>query len=461
MGIGGDRYHKLTLGQLNPEDAQKPFDETVVVELLNSDVEISCLANSITRLCEGLPLTLVTVGQAMSIMKTRKAWKHAEGMLRDMAHQFKAKQLIEYWIRESFFNPTHLSTLYEIRNRGHHIINTLRAANLLENGEDNKVVSMHETIRASAQWIAAESGQGENKLWVCFWYILRNYLLIIGPRWKEYHLFEVSRRYYHIGQVAISKYVALLHIRVPQHFKKLTKLKILELNFINVLQMIPQNVIGSLLNLQLNMYSSGCENRIQEGSVLFGDGEALLEELQSLDYLEDLRITVTHAAAIQTLWDSAKSHLTHSLFITKCEESASLQIKEMENLEVLHVFECPDLVSLWLEGRFANLLHARMESCWALNLTWRKFAPTLQSLKLTSIYSSPLPFSYLEEIMVLYCPKKVKLPLNEENAKKRLKFIRGHKKWWEELTFGDNIDLKLRFEKYSILVKEDREQVPR
>ncbi|KAM7471728.1 hypothetical protein LguiA_009911 [Lonicera macranthoides] len=443
MGIGGDRYHKLTLGQLNPEDAQKPFDETVVVELLNSDVEISCLANSITRLCEGLPLTLVTVGQAMSIMKTRKAWKHAEGMLRDMAHQFKAKQLIEYWIRESFFNPTHLSTLYEIRNRGHHIINTLRAANLLENGEDNKVVSMHETIRASAQWIAAESGQGENKLWVCFWYILRNYLLIIGPR------NEVSES---TGSVRVQS-----------------------------LQMIPQNVIGSLLNLQLNMYSSGCENRIQEGSVLFGGGEALLEELQSLDYLEDLRITVTHAAAIQTLWDSAKSHLTHSLFITKCEESASLQIKEMENLEVLHVFECPDLVSLWLEGRFANLLHARMESCWALNLTWRKFAPTLQSLKvikctmmeeligdvgssfragsesqffpnirsiylshlpeLTSIYSSPLPFSYLEEIMVLYCPKMVKLPLNEENAKKRLKFIRGHKKWWEELTFGDNIDL--------------------
>ncbi|ESR40587.1 hypothetical protein CICLE_v10026824mg [Citrus x clementina] len=56
---------------------------------------------------------------------------------------------------------------------------------------------------------------------------------------------------------------------------------------------------------------------------------------------------------------------------------------------------------------------------------------------LKSIYWKPLPFAHLKEMVVHWCDRLKKLPLDSNSAKERKFVIRGRADWWNRLQWED------------------------
>ncbi|XVF11246.1 hypothetical protein REPUB_Repub08aG0010000 [Reevesia pubescens] len=61
--------------------------------------------------------------------------------------------------------------------------------------------------------------------------------------------------------------------------------------------------------------------------------------------------------------------------------------------------------------------------------------------ELKSIYCDALPFSCLKNIVVFFCPKLKRLPLNSNSAKENKIHIKGSENWWKELQWEDESTL--------------------
>lgn len=62
---------------LSPSQALELFQEKVGHDTLNSHPQISQLAESVAKECNGLPLALITIGRAMTCKRTAKEWEYA------------------------------------------------------------------------------------------------------------------------------------------------------------------------------------------------------------------------------------------------------------------------------------------------------------------------------------------------------------------------------------------------
>ena len=180
---------------LEPDAAWSLFQEKVGEATLNSHLEIPNLAQLVAIECDGLPLTLITIGRAMANRKTPSAWKHAIQVLKtyptkfldmfdrvlsilkfsyDSLHDGIAKScflycslfpedyeivnhdLVDPWIGEGYLND--FGGIYDARNHGMSVIKTLKLACLLEEGQSEVLIKMHDAIRDMALWIACECG---------------------------------------------------------------------------------------------------------------------------------------------------------------------------------------------------------------------------------------------------------------------------------------------------------------
>ncbi|XP_058075697.1 disease resistance protein RPS2-like [Magnolia sinica] len=198
---------KIKVECLPEQEAMDLFLRNVGKEAMKSHPEIPILASSVAKECKGLPLALITIGQAMACKKTPQEWKHAisvlstskppseiSGMNDEMLLRLKysydnlggdmikscflycalfpedysihKEELIEYWIGEGFLDGWD-DDLDEAHNKGHDIIGRLKAACLLESGSDEKTeVKLHDMIRDLALWIASECGKKKNRFLV-------------------------------------------------------------------------------------------------------------------------------------------------------------------------------------------------------------------------------------------------------------------------------------------------------
>ncbi|KAJ6694438.1 hypothetical protein OIU85_005150 [Salix viminalis] len=68
---------KIRVGGLARDKAWKLFQEKVGEDTLNIHPEIPRLAETIAKMCNGLPLALITVGRAMAFRKTLSEWHHS------------------------------------------------------------------------------------------------------------------------------------------------------------------------------------------------------------------------------------------------------------------------------------------------------------------------------------------------------------------------------------------------
>ncbi|KAH6779107.1 hypothetical protein C2S52_010344 [Perilla frutescens var. hirtella] len=182
---------KLKVEFLDEKESWELFQQKVgAAEMLNSPL-ITPHAKTIVRKCGGLPLALVTMGQAMANKKSEEEWRYAieilhktpsevRGMedvfnllkfgydslgndtLRSCLSYFslfpedyniEKEQLIEYWAGEGFLDCSENGNLHIM---GHAIIGSLKVACFLETGEDETRVKLHDVVRSFVLWVVSE-----------------------------------------------------------------------------------------------------------------------------------------------------------------------------------------------------------------------------------------------------------------------------------------------------------------
>ncbi|CAA7409775.1 unnamed protein product [Spirodela intermedia] len=162
---------------------------------------VRSLAEAVAKKCGGLPITLITVGQAMASVTTRGEWEKALMDLKmipteigemkevlslpkfsfDRLKDTSAREcllycalfsedddigiieLIDYWVGEGLLHSRpYPDSIDRARNRGLGVITSLKTACLLEDGEvKGKHVKLHDTVREMALWITG--GEGDEK----------------------------------------------------------------------------------------------------------------------------------------------------------------------------------------------------------------------------------------------------------------------------------------------------------
>ncbi|XP_034680824.1 probable disease resistance protein At1g61300 [Vitis riparia] len=196
-------YKKIEVKSLAWKDSWDLFQKYVGEETLNSDPEISELAEMVAKECCGLPLAIITIGRAMASKVTPQDWKHAIRVLQTsaskfpgMGHQvysllkysydrlpskivqscflycslfpedfFILKEILIYkWICEGFLDE--FDDTDGAKNQGFSIISTLVHACLLEEPSDIKCVKLHDVVRDMALWITGEMGEMKGKFLV-------------------------------------------------------------------------------------------------------------------------------------------------------------------------------------------------------------------------------------------------------------------------------------------------------
>ncbi|ESR40624.1 putative disease resistance protein [Citrus sinensis] len=285
---------------------------------------------------------------------------------------------------------------------------------------------------------------------------------------------------------------------LPEELKLLVNLKCLNLRWTHMLNKIPRQLISNSSWLRvLRMFAIGFENSKEpsEDSVLIGGGEVLVQELLGLKYLEVLELTLRSYHALHSFLSSNKlKSCIRSLFLNKLGDTKSIDataLADLKHLNELCIRSAVELEELkvdyteiapkWSEHFVFRSLHrVTMERCHKLkDLTFLVFAPSLKSLSLygcnaveeiisvgkfaevpemmghfspfqnlqkldlshlpalKSIYWKPLPFAHLKEMVVHWCDRLKKLPLDSNSAKERKIVIRGRADWWNRLQWED------------------------
>ncbi|XP_034696782.1 probable disease resistance protein At5g63020 [Vitis riparia] len=450
--------------------------------------------------------------------------------------------LIWKWICEGFLDE--YDDMDGAKNQGFNIISTLIHACLLEEPLDTNSVKLHDVIRDMALWITGEMGEMKGKFLVqtradltqapefVKWTtaerisLMHNQIeeligsptcpnlstLLLDMNWplnvisNGFFQFMPNLRVLSLNGTSIidlppdiSNSVSLQYLdlsktaikRLPIEMKNLVKLKRLELAHTSKLSSIPRGLISSLSMLQtINLHDCGFE---PDGN------ESLVEELESLKYLIDLRITIVSACVFERFLSSRKLRsCTHGICLRVFKGSISLNVSSLEDIKHLNSFwmdDCDTLIKFdWAEkGKetvdysnlnpkvkcFNGLETVIIFGCRMLkNLTWLIFAPNLKYLRivhccrmeevigkgeedggnlspftnliqvqlfflpqLKSVYWNPPPFLYLERITVRGCPELKKLPLNSNSARERRVMIEGKEAWWNELEWEDEATL--------------------
>ncbi|CAK9174641.1 unnamed protein product [Ilex paraguariensis] len=491
---------KIKVECLSREEALALFRKKAGNSTLNSHPDITKLAEMVAKECRGLPLALITVGRAMAGRNDPRDWERAVSKLRkdpskfvgmdeDVFHVLKFSydrldddvikscfiycciypedydiandDLINHWIGERILDE--FDDIYEARNQGHEIIGSLKRLCLLETGNSQEHVKMHDVIRDMALWIGCGSSGKKDKILV-----LERAGLIeaqgVTP-WKEAErismwgssigdLFEKPScpnlltffvRHTTLGKfptgffqfmpairvldlssnfqlielpVGIDKLVMLQYLNLsnsrirelPVGLKNLKKMRYLLMNATYRMEIIPRQVISSLSELRVFSISGrdSSSDIILENNVLSGGRKALFEELECLEHLNDISITVFDNLSLQKIQSSHKIQKCISyLCIERCEGLTSLRLlssslQGMKHLERLDMNYC-EMVSLEiyteLEGTqgsvldtfrisefirgdyFHNLRDVYIAYCDnLLDLTWLIYAPTLQLL---------------------------------------------------------------------------------
>ncbi|PIA34040.1 hypothetical protein AQUCO_03900143v1 [Aquilegia coerulea] len=193
----------IEVKSLKKEQSWILFREKVGQQTLTADPQIPKLAEIVAEKCHGLPLALITIGASMASKTNPYEWKHAiselnkstakfPGMEKRVLHLLKfsydklpspidqvcflfcalypedssisIEDLIEKWIGAGYIRD--FVDFEEAFNMGHSIVGTLKRTCLLENGDDDDEVKMHDVIRELALWLARECGREEGKVFV-------------------------------------------------------------------------------------------------------------------------------------------------------------------------------------------------------------------------------------------------------------------------------------------------------
>ncbi|KAL6333967.1 hypothetical protein AAG906_000018 [Vitis piasezkii] len=429
---------RIKLECLESTEALALFLKEVGEDTLNSHSDILKLAKVVAEECKGLPLALITIGRAMASMNGPLAWEQAIqelrkfpaeiiGMEDDLFYclKFSYDSLRDEVLKSCFIYCSmvldEFEDIYEARDRGHKVIGNLKHACLLESGESEKRVKMHDVIRDMALWLACECGVEKKS----FYFGLVRYSSIDRVIWGIDKL--VTLQYLNLSRTNISE--------LPIEMKNLKELRCLLMDF-------------SSLQL-LSMYKAYRFSVVMEG--ISHKLQRCIRRL-CLDDCEDL-----------TCFELSSSSIKRMEHLEKLEIWTCCQLEDMKiNKEERHGFIPDDILDLKFNGYFSKLHHviivtlqilyvedcALMEDIMGndsavseidenLGIFSRLTSLNLINLpRLKSIYPQPLPFPSLEEINVVACLMLRSLPFDVNSATKSLKMIGGEQRWWARLQWG-------------------------
>ncbi|XP_034678243.1 disease resistance protein SUMM2-like isoform X2 [Vitis riparia] len=528
---------------LGEEEAFALFQANVGEDTLNSHPQIPNLARIIAQECRGLPLALVAIGRALAGSTAPEEWKKAAQTLKNPSYESQGTfsalelsydrlpsdtikscfiycslfpedreiccdQLIELWIGEGFLDE--FDHIHEARNQG-----------AGERGRKKKFVVQEEVELIEADEVAKWKEAQRISLWDCSVEELKEspsflnletlmvscklmscpsglfgYMPIIRvlDLSKNFGLIELPVE---IDSLASLQYLNLSYtqiVKLPIQLEKLSKLRCLILDEMDLLQIIPRQLISKLSSLQLfSIFNS---------MVAHGDCKALLKELECLEHLNEISIRLKRALPTQTLFNSHK--LRRNIRRLSLQDCAGMSFVLLSpHLQMLEIYSCSELrfvkISAEKEGPsdmvhpnfpshqyFCKLREVEIVFCpRLLNLTWLAHAQNLLSLvvrncesleevigegggvaeieqdlvvvfsglktlhlwslpKLKSIHGRPLPFPSLREFNVRFCPSLRKLPFDSDTwASKNLLKIKGEEEWWDGLEWEDKNSAKL------------------
>ena len=185
------RTRSLEVSTLTESEAWMFFQSKVCQDLDSEGVEITRLAKTVARRCDGLPLALEVIGSSM-IDATVLMWREAaKNLHRSPQHQTGMKEvlyllkfsfdeleddsirhcllycclfedeeipkdsLINFWFGEGFLDRDYHQSLHEARERGHNKITALVSCSLLQETSDGDYVRMHDVVREMCLWLTS------------------------------------------------------------------------------------------------------------------------------------------------------------------------------------------------------------------------------------------------------------------------------------------------------------------
>lgn len=183
----------IKVGCLQEKEAWELFCHNAG-ELANSD-EVKHLAKDVSRECGGLPLAIITIGRTLRGKRQVEVWKHALNMLKSSApsmdteekifgtlklsydflqdktkdcflfcalfpedFSIKVTELIMHWIVEGFLDEQ--QPYEDLMNEGVTLVDRLKDSCLLEEGDSDDTVKMHDVVRDFAIWIMSPPNEG-------------------------------------------------------------------------------------------------------------------------------------------------------------------------------------------------------------------------------------------------------------------------------------------------------------
>ncbi|RVW77620.1 putative disease resistance protein [Vitis vinifera] len=286
---------------LSSEAAWTLFQKKVGEETLKFHPHIPRLAKIVAEECKGLPLSLVTVGRAMVGEKDPSNW---DKVIQDLSKfpaeisdvVIRIETLIEQWIGEGLLGEVH--DIYEARNQGHKIVKKLKHACLVESyGLREKWVVMHDVIHDMALWLYELKETEKMSLW--------------------------DQNLEKFPETLMCPNLKTLFVRRCHQLTKFSS------GFFQFMPLI------RVLNLACNDNLSGVET--------------LLEELESLNDINQIRINISSALSLNKLKRSHKLQRCisdlglHNWGDVITLELSSSFLKRMEHLGALHVHDCDDV----------------------------------------------------------------------------------------------------------------------
>ncbi|PPD79467.1 hypothetical protein GOBAR_DD23619 [Gossypium barbadense] len=426
-------HKKIEVQCLTEEQAWELFEHDVGNDILDGHPNI--------RECGGLPLALITIGRAMA------SW-------RLYAHKWKS------FVRAGY----ELTQVPEVgKSRG------IKRMSLMQ----NKIEALNEPPYCP-------------DLQTLF--LNQNQLKVIHNDFFQFMsglkilCFRANRGIRELP-VGISKLVYLEHLdlsytgirQLPTELTALEKLKCLKL----------EGLISGFSKLQmLKMMGSFLFDK----SAAKDNNECLVEEMQSLNHLNELSMSVTSAFALERLMSAEMLHTcTEQIGLHSFRDSKQLNILSLANFKCLNyiqISKCESLEEVKTEMDitrakapnqtqipvvepqmcFQSLVKVYISGCSTLrDITWLILAQNLRHFividchkmeeiineiklsqiaemylpELKSIYKDALPFPCMKDIHVYACPKPTRLPLNSDSAKRNKIRIHGKEKWWKEMHWED------------------------
>ncbi|KAI3941737.1 hypothetical protein MKW92_021594 [Papaver armeniacum] len=384
-----DADKKIKIKCLDEDQAWSLFQQKVRQEALSCHPNVPEVAKSVAKECCGLPLALIVIGRTMSSKTDLQQWQHALHTLQKSASQFSGMadkvlailkfsydnldsqklkscflycslypedhsvykyELIAVWIGEGFLD--NVDDFFKARNEGHDVIRCLKDACLLETGiylgvKLKYFVKMHDVVRDLAIWVTSDLGRKKGSC-----------LTLLAQSILKIHEWEEAERICLIGNKSIrelngapkcSNLITLflqnssISVISDEFFRFMPMLKVLNMNNMELKKLprsmfslpklqtlympeydedivLTQGSLASFAKLKiLSLPYSCCHWEVEGGPSIY--------ELESLQHLVGLKITVGSRIALERLVNSPKLQLcTKYLTIKYCPSITSLTL---------------------------------------------------------------------------------------------------------------------------------------